>query len=55
MYEPNLDEAEFEKLAVVNGFNAFKEQIDVIIVNRLDDEVRDVHGKIYTRNLFSGD
>lgn len=55
VYEPSLDEAEFEGLAVVNEFDAFKKQSDVIVANRLDDEIRDVREKVYTRDLFSRD
>lgn len=55
VYEPSLDEAEFEGLAVVNEFGTFKEQSDVIVANRLDDEIKDVREKVYTRDLFSRD
>src|SRR5699024_9275738 len=55
VYETSLDEAEFVGLAVVNDFGAFKKQSDVIVVNRLDDEIRDVREKVYTRDLFSRD
>lgn len=55
VYEPSLDEAEFEGLAVVNEFDTFKEQSDVIVANRLDDEIKDVRDKVYTRDLFSRD
>jgi len=55
VYEPSLDEAEFEGLAVVNEFGVFKEQSDVIVANRLDDEIKDVREKVYTRDLFSKD
>ena len=55
VYEPSLDEAGFEGLAVVNEFGAFKKQSDVIVANRLDDEIKDVREKVYTRDLFSRD
>lgn len=55
VYEPSLNEAEFEGLAVVNEFDTFKEQSDVIVANRLDDEIKDVREKVYTRDLFSRD
>jgi len=55
VYEPSLDEAEFEGLAVVKEFGTFKEQSDVIVANRLDDEIKDVRDKVYTRDLFSRD
>lgn len=55
VYEPSLDEAEFEGLVVINEFDTFKEQSNVIVANRLDDEIKDVREKVYTRDLFSRD
>ncbi|WP_029268214.1 nucleotide sugar dehydrogenase [Virgibacillus alimentarius] len=55
VYEPVLDVDEFDGLQVVKNFDAFKAKSDVIVANRLDEELQDVKDKVYTRDLFSRD
>ena len=55
VYEPSLEESEFEGILVVNEFDVFKEKSDVIVANRLDDDMKGVREKVYTRDLFSRD
>lgn len=55
MYEPALDAPDFFKSRVVRDLAAFKAEADVIVANRLTDEIRDVQHKVYTRDLFGGD
>ena len=55
IYEPGLEADEFEGLKVFNDFEAFKDVADVIVANRLSDELKDVREKVYTRDLFSRD
>ncbi|MBM7702303.1 nucleotide sugar dehydrogenase [Metabacillus iocasae] len=55
VYEPALTETEFYHSRVVNDFNEFKKISDVIVANRLSDDIQDVAEKIYTRDLFSRD
>lgn len=55
IYEPVLDEDEFEDSRVIKSFAAFKAEADVIVANRLDEELRDVEEKVYTRDVFSRD
>src|SRR5699024_7028189 len=55
IYEPVLEDTHFDGLEVVNDLAAFKEQSDVIVANRLDDEIKDVGEKVYTRDVFRRD
>lgn len=55
VYEPVLEADEFDGLKVIKDFDEFKEVADVIVANRLSDELKDVKGKVYTRDLFSRD
>jgi len=55
VYEPALTEPEFFKSRVVNDLEAFKSQADVIIANRLTDDISDMVDKVFTRDLFGAD
>lgn len=55
VYEPELQEERFFNSEVVRDLQAFKNACDVIIANRMADEIRDVHERVYTRDLFGGD
>ena len=55
VYEPVLEEEDFFNSRVVNDLEAFKAESDVIIANRLSDDIRDVESKVYTRDLFGAD
>ena len=55
VYEPTLKEDDFYNSRVIKDLNEFKKISDVIIVNRLDDNIKDVMDKIYTRDLFVRD
>ena len=54
VYEPLLEKDFFDS-KVVNDLNEFKELSDIIIANRMHEEIRDVEKKIYTRDLFGSD
>ncbi|MEW5769722.1 MAG: nucleotide sugar dehydrogenase [Pseudomonadota bacterium] len=55
VYEPVLKEEEFFHSKVVNDLDEFKRVSDVIVANRITDEIRDVVDKIYSRDLFGKD
>ena len=55
VYEPALKEEEFYNSEVIKDLEEFKKVSDVIVVNRMSEEIKDVEEKIYTRDLFSRD
>jgi UDPglucose 6-dehydrogenase len=55
VFEPALQEDEFYHSRVIKDFDEFKKISDVIVANRLSDEIKDVVDKVYTRDLFSRD
>ncbi|MBW3245417.1 nucleotide sugar dehydrogenase [Epibacterium sp. DP7N7-1] len=54
VYEPVLEEEDFFSSRVVRDLQYFKDLSDVIVANRFTDEIADVEGKIFTRDLFGG-
>jgi len=55
VYEPVLTDEMFFNSRVVNDLEAFKAESDVILANRMVDDIRDVAEKVYTRDLFNSD
>lgn len=55
VYEPNLLDSAFFNSPLVNDLTDFKERCDLIVTNRLSEELNDVQEKIYTRDIFGRD
>lgn len=53
VYEPVLEDDEFYHSKVINELEKFKLESDVIIANRLTDDLEDVKSKVYTRDLYN--
>lgn len=55
VYEPTLKDTNFYNSRVIKNLNKFKEISDVIVVNRVTEEIKDVKDKVYTRDLYKRD
>ncbi|WP_224553627.1 nucleotide sugar dehydrogenase [Pectobacterium versatile] len=55
IYEPGIDSDDYLDFPIIHQLDSFKQQCDIIITNRYADELKDVMGKVYTRDLFGED
>ena len=55
IYEPTYHEERFFNSKVVNDLEEFKTTADIIVANRITNEIKDVQEKVYSRDLFGKD
>ena len=55
IYEPTLSADTFSNCTVIKDINEFKQNSDVVVANRLENELKDVSTKVYTRDIFTKD
>ncbi|WNL40111.1 nucleotide sugar dehydrogenase [Halomonas sp. PAMB 3232] len=55
VYEPILEESAFFNSAVIRDLASFKSLCDVVVANRMTEELRDIEEKVFTRDLFGSD
>ncbi len=55
IYEPTVEGNQINGFEVTHDFDKFKNEVDIIVANRLEDALMDVKDKVYTRDLFSRD
>lgn len=55
VYEPVLEEDTFFRSAVIKDLDEFKRKADVVLANRVTDDIVDIREKVYTRDLFGQD
>jgi UDPglucose 6-dehydrogenase len=55
IYEPVLDDDNFDGFEVLKDVEEFKNTSDIIVANRLEDNIKDVKDKVYTRDIFNSD
>ena len=55
IYEPTYKEDDFFNSKVIKDLDVFKTMSDVIVANRLSEDIRDVEEKVYTRDIFNSD
>ncbi|RYA23161.1 UDP-glucose 6-dehydrogenase [Malaciobacter halophilus] len=55
VYEPVLEEEDFFNSKVIKNLEEFKKISDVIVANRISEDIKDVENKVYTRDIFNSD
>ena len=55
VYEPVIKDDKFFNSKVINDLVVFKKLSDVIVANRMTEDISDVHKKVYTRDLYYSD
>ena len=52
IYEPNIKEEKFQDICIEKNLNIFKKDSELIIANRLSEDLEDVKDKVFSRDIF---
>tara|TARA_B100000242_G_scaffold293603_1_gene272261 strand:- start:2521 stop:3690 length:1170 start_codon:yes stop_codon:yes gene_type:complete len=55
IFEPQIDESEFDGIEIVKNLQEFKTRSDIILTNRVDHDLQDAIEKVFTRDIYSTD
>ena len=55
IYEPTTSKTEYLGCKIINDFNKFSKESDIILANRFEEELNEVKNKVYTRDLYMKD
>ena len=55
IFEPLVEDDSFNELEVVNDFEEFSKQSEIILANRMNNELNSVSDKVFTRDIFNLD
>ena len=55
IYEPNQTSIDIENCEITHNLEEFKQKSDIVVANRIDEQIKDVRDKVYTRDVFSRD
>ena len=53
IYEPSLNDDSYEGVPILNNLQKFKQAADVIVANRMSQDLSDVIDKVFTRDLYN--
>ena len=55
IYEPGIKDTKFDGTEILNNLSEFKSKCDIILANRINEDIKDVKEKVYTRDIFTSD
>ena len=55
IYEPSLNSDTFASCQVIHQLEEFKKKADIVVANRIDENIQDIQDKVYTRDLYTRD
>jgi len=55
IYEPSIQEQQYNSLAVIEDLELFKEKCDIVVANRIDEGITDIQERVYSRDIYNRD
>lgn len=55
IYEPGIKDSNFDGVEILNNLSEFKSKCDIILANRINEDIKDIKEKVYTRDIFTSD